>query len=88
MLDKFVASMATIRIISGSIEIIAALIMLKLGRVDKALAVNSMLAFVGPAVLLTTTAIGLAGMADKLSMSKLIWIGCGVACLLIGILKK
>lgn len=44
MLDKFVTSMATIRVISGSIEIVAALIMLKLGRVDKALAVNSMLA--------------------------------------------
>ncbi|MNJ37442.1 hypothetical protein D3C77_322600 [compost metagenome] len=88
VLDKFVASMATIRIISGSIEIAAALLMFKLGRVDKALAVNSMLAFVGPTVLLITTAIGLAGMADKLSWSKLIWIGCGISCLLIGILKK
>ncbi|GIP58066.1 YqhV family protein [Paenibacillus sp. FSL W8-0186] len=88
MLDKFVTSMATIRVISGSIEIVAALIMLKLGRVDKALAVNSMLAFVGPTVLLLTTAIGLAGMADKLSWGKLIWICCGISCLLIGILKK
>lgn len=88
MLDKFVAGMATLRIISGSIEILAALLMLKLGRVDKALAVNSALAFVGPSVLIITTSIGLAGMADKLSWGKIAWIGGGIACLLIGILKK
>ncbi|GIP51987.1 MULTISPECIES: YqhV family protein [Paenibacillus] len=88
MLDKFVTGMASLRIFSGTIEILAALLMLKLGRVDKALAVNSALAFVGPSVLIITTSIGLAGMADKLSWGKMIWIGCGVACLLIGILKK
>lgn len=88
MLDKFVTGMATLRIISGTIEILAALLMLKLGRVDKALAVNSALAFVGPMILIITTSIGLAGMADKLSWGKMLWIGCGVTCLLIGILKK
>ncbi|RCX23138.1 uncharacterized protein DUF2619 [Fontibacillus phaseoli] len=88
MLDKFVIGMASLRIISGSIEIAAALIMLRLGRVDKALAVNSALALVGPSVLIITTGIGLAGMADKLSWGKMLWIACGVACLLIGILKK
>ncbi|MCK8486207.1 YqhV family protein [Paenibacillus sp. MBLB2552] len=88
MLDKFVTSMAALRIFSGTIEILAALLMLKLGRVDKALAVNSALAFVGPTILLITTSIGLAGIADKLSWGKMVWIGCGVACLLIGILKK
>ncbi|MCM3698304.1 YqhV family protein [Paenibacillus macerans] len=88
MLDKFVVSMATLRMFSGTIEVLAALLMLKLGRVDKALAVNSALALVGPTILIVTTSIGLAGMADKLSWGKMIWIGCGVACLLIGILKK
>lgn len=88
MLDKFVTGMAALRIISGTIEILAALLMLKLGRVDKALAVNSALAFVGPMILIITTSIGLAGMADKLSWGKMLWIGCGVTCLLIGILKK
>lgn len=88
MLDKFVTSMATLRFFSGTIEIVAAVLMLKLGRVDKALAVNSALAFVGPAILIITTTIGLAGMADKLSWGKMLWIACGVTCLLIGILKK
>ncbi|AGA58109.1 MAG: DUF2619 domain-containing protein [Thermobacillus sp.] len=88
MINKFVLAMATLRLLSGSIEMLAALLMLRLNQVDKALVVNSSLAFVGPIVLLTTTAVGLAGLADKLSPSKLVWITAGVTCLLIGILKK
>ncbi|MGN7455904.1 YqhV family protein [Paenibacillus pasadenensis] len=88
MLNKAVAAMASLRLVSGSIEIMAALLMLRLNQVDKALAVNSALALVGPIVLLTTTAIGLIGLSDKLSPSRMLWIGTGVACLLIGVLKK
>ncbi|RUS48276.1 YqhV family protein [Cohnella sp. AR92] len=80
--------MALLRIFSGSIELTAAIVMLKMNEVHKALAVNSMLAMVGPLVLLTTTTIGLVGMADKLSPMRFIWVTVGVACLLIGILKK
>ncbi|MFB9325343.1 YqhV family protein [Paenibacillus aurantiacus] len=88
MINKIVLSMATLRIISGSIEICAALLMLRLNQIDKALVVNSSLAFVGPLILIATTTIGLVGMSDKLSLSKLAWIVAGIACLLIGILKK
>jgi len=88
ILDKFVVSMATLRLISGSIEITAALFMLKVGQVDKALTINTALAFVGPTVLILTTSIGLLGMADKLSWGKTAWILLGVSFLLIGILKK
>lgn len=88
MLNKVVATMASLRLLSGSIEIMAALLMLRLNQIDKALVVNSALAFVGPAILVTTTAVGLVGLSDKLSPSKLVWIGGGIACLLIGILKK
>ncbi|MDT3427462.1 putative exporter of polyketide antibiotics [Paenibacillus forsythiae] len=87
-MDKYVSWMAVLRMLSGSAEIIAALIMLRLNQVDKALAVNSGLALVGPTVLILTTAIGLTGMAQDLSPGKLAWVGIGVACLLIGILKK
>ncbi|CAH1194732.1 hypothetical protein PAECIP111892_01826 [Paenibacillus auburnensis] len=87
-MDKYVSWMAVLRLLSGSVEITAALIMLKLNQVDKALAVNSGLALVGPTILILTTAVGLSGMAQELSWGKLGWIGCGVAFLLIGILKK
>lgn len=87
-MDKTVFSMALLRIVSGSIELTAALVMLKLNEVQKALAVNSMLALAGPMVLLATTTIGLAGLADKLSPGRFIWVVAGVSCLLIGILRK
>ncbi|WP_445322178.1 YqhV family protein [Paenibacillus sp. FSL M7-1046] len=87
-MDKYVSWMAALRLLSGSVEVTAALIMLRLNQVDKALAVNSGLALVGPTILILTTAVGLTGMAQELSWGKLGWIGCGVAFLLIGILKK
>ncbi|CAH0118590.1 YqhV family protein [Paenibacillus sp. MSJ-34] len=88
MIDKIVLSMASIRILSGSIEVLAALLMLRLNQPEKALAVNTALALVGPIVLITTTSIGVIGIADKLSWGKIGWIVCGVGCILIGILKK
>jgi len=88
VLNKFVTGMASLRFLSGTIEILAALLMLKLGRVDRALLVNSALAVVGPLILLATTSIGLIGLADKLSFSKLAWILIGVGFIFFGILKK
>ncbi|XID94140.1 YqhV family protein [Paenibacillaceae bacterium WGS1546] len=86
--DKSAFGMAMLRLLSGSIELTAAIVMLRLNDVQKALAVNSMLALVGPLVLISTTAIGLVGLADKLSPAKFVWIVAGVGCLLIGILRK
>jgi hypothetical protein len=80
--------MVVLRLISGSIEILAALVMFKLNQVEKALLVNSALALVGPLILISTTTIGLAGIADKLSWTRFLWILLGVSCLFIGILKK
>lgn len=88
MMDKFVMSMATLRLMSGGIEILAAVLMLRYMQVERALLINSGLAFVGPLILLATTTIGLVGMADKLSAGKLLWIFLGVSCIFFGILKK
>lgn len=88
MLNKIVMGMASLRLFSGSLEIIAAIIMLRLNQIDKALVVNSSLALVGPLILISTTTLGLVGLSDKLSLDKFIWVLAGVACLMIGILKK
>ncbi|NOU99354.1 YqhV family protein [Paenibacillus planticolens] len=87
-MNKIVLTMASLRMMSGSMEIIAAIVMLRLATVEKALLVNSTLALVGPLVLLATTTIGLVGIAEKLSYGKLLWVIAGVSCLFIGILKK
>ena len=87
-ISKIVLGMAVIRMLSGSLEFLAGLLMLKFNNVEKALLINSGLAILGPAVLITTTTIGLIGIADKLSPSKFLWILAGVSCIFIGILKK
>ncbi|MNI12577.1 hypothetical protein D3C73_657650 [compost metagenome] len=88
MINKIVMSMAMLRLFSGSLEIIAAILMIRFNQIEKALLVNSGLALVGPLVLLATTTIGLVGIAEKLSMGKMLWVLVGVSCIFIGILKK
>jgi cytochrome c biogenesis protein CcdA len=88
MVNKFVISMASLRVLSGSLEVLAAVLMIRFNQVEKALLINSGLAVMGPLILLTTTTIGLLGIADKLSYNKMLWIIVGVSCIFFGILKK
>ncbi|XEC97670.1 YqhV family protein [Paenibacillus tarimensis] len=88
MINKIVLTMALLRMFSGSLELFAAFLMLRLNQIDKALIVNSSLALVGPMILISTTTIGLIGLSDKLSFGKFVWVLAGVTCLIIGILKK
>ncbi|WP_138419268.1 YqhV family protein [Aquibacillus sediminis] len=79
---KTILVMALFRLLSGSFEIIAALLILKYNDIEKALIINSSLAFVGPLILIITTAIGLAGMSDSISFKKLLFIFAGVALII------
>ncbi|TCS84021.1 YqhV family protein [Tepidibacillus fermentans] len=85
--DKFVLGMALLRFFSGSMEILAGFMMLKFNEISKALIVNSLLALLGPTILLFTTTIGLIGMADKLSYGKLLIIFTGVGFILYAVRK-
>ncbi|WP_053363602.1 YqhV family protein [Bacillus sp. FJAT-27251] len=85
LLEKAVLGMAALRLLSGSIEIFAALLMLKLNDIGKALVVNSSLALVGPLILILTTTIGLLGLADKISFGKMFWVLLGVGFILYGV---
>ncbi|WP_400163913.1 YqhV family protein [Brevibacillus sp. TJ4] len=87
MWEKAILGMAVLRMISGSLELIAALLILKVNQVEKALLINSGLAIVGPFVLIATTAIGLLGISDRLSFAKIAWILLGITCILIGVRK-
>ncbi|MBU8907720.1 YqhV family protein [Desertibacillus haloalkaliphilus] len=84
-LETALIGMVIIRLISGFIELSAAALMFKFNSVEKAVAINALLAIVGPLVLITTMTIGLVGMSDKLSLSKLLMIGSGVLLILIGL---
>jgi hypothetical protein len=87
LVETSVLSMAGLRFLSATIELSAAILMLLFNDVKKAIAINSMLAIVGPIILITTMTIGLLNIADELSFSKLIFIAIGVGFILIGIYK-
>ncbi|WML31661.1 YqhV family protein [Neobacillus sp. OS1-32] len=87
-IELAVLGMALLRILSGSIEIFAAILMMKFNSVEKALMINSSLALVGPIILVLTTTIGVLGMVGNLSIAKIVWIFLGVSCILIGINLK
>ncbi|MDQ0285823.1 hypothetical protein J2Z49_000928 [Desulfofundulus luciae] len=84
-LDRIVLSMALLRLLSSSIEFSAAILMLHFNRVETAFKINSLLALVGPTVLLTTTSLGLVGLAGKVSPSSMAIILLGVALIFIGV---
>lgn len=84
-LEKAIIGMALLRMLSGSIEIFAAFLFLKVNNVEKALIINSSLALIGPVILIATTTIGLFGLTDKISFTKILWILFGVGCILYGV---
>jgi Protein of unknown function (DUF2619) len=86
-IEPAVLSMAGMRLLSATLEMIAALAMLLFNDVKKALAVNALLAVVGPTIFIVTMTIGLLSLSDELSFSKLGFIALGVILILIGIYK-
>ena len=86
-MDKVVVSMALIRILSCLIELGAALLMLKFNKVETALKINAVLAFVGPVILMSVMALGLFGMAGKMPTSKMFFIVLGVLFIFYGASK-
>ncbi len=85
LIEKAILGMAFLRFFSGSLEILVALLFIKYNDIEKALVMNSSLALVGPLILLLTTTIGLVGMAEKISLSKILWVFGGVACIIYGV---
>lgn len=88
MLESALLYMVILRILSGSIEITAAGLMYKFQSVEKALAINSMLALVGPTILIITTGIGIAGLSEKISFLKMVCLFSGVLLILISLKMK
>ncbi len=82
--DPFVRGMAGVRFLSSAIECTAALLMLRLGRVDSALRINGVLGLVGPTVLIVTTVVGVAGLAGRVQIGKVLLIFVGVYLILYG----
>jgi hypothetical protein len=81
---RAVLTMALLRLIAGTIEISAGLLMLKFGRVQTALKINSMLGLIGPIILTLVGTVGLIGLSNQLSWSKLLVTALGVLLIFLG----
>lgn len=82
-MDRYVQAMVLIRLFSALAELSGALVMAKMNRLESAVRINAILGLVGPMVLIAATAIGLVGLAGKLSTGKVILALCGVFLILI-----
>ncbi|HAN87584.1 MAG: DUF2619 domain-containing protein [Bacillota bacterium] len=79
-----VGCMAAIRAAAGLIEVIGAIIILRLGTVPKALQVNAFLAAAGPIFMLAVTGVGLLGLAGRIPPVKVVLIAVGAGLILAG----
>ena len=81
-IEKALFIIITLRVISGSIEITAAALMFKFNDLEKAFYINTLLALVGPVILIVTTGIALLGLAEKVSLTRIICLFCGIFLIL------
>ncbi|MGA9287250.1 MAG: DUF2619 domain-containing protein [Anaerobacillus sp.] len=79
--------MGVLRVLSGAIELTAAILILLFNDLKTAMLINAILAVIGPLILLVTMAAGLIGLAGELSFGKIILIIVGVVFILIGTLS-
>jgi hypothetical protein len=77
-------NMALIRMISGLLEIITAVFIIRLGRVDLALRLNALLGLIGPLIFILVSALGVAAIAVKLSWLRVGLLSLGIILVLLG----
>lgn len=70
--------MVLCRLLTGSLELIAAILMWCSGKITSALKINAFLGFVGPVVLIITNALALRALSSELPLQKLLIIALGV----------
>ena len=81
-IEKALLFIIALRLLSGSIEITAAALMFKFNDLEKAFYINTLLALVGPIILIVTTGIALLGLAEKISLTRIICLFCGIFLIL------
>lgn len=81
---RVVGGMALLRAVSGLLEVGAAFLMLRAGRVGPALQLNATLGLIGPAVNLLVCALGLVFVAVRFSLWRTALVALGVALVWLG----
>ena len=81
---RTVLSMAAMRVLAGAIEITAALLMLRLAKVQAAMKINAVLGMIGPTVLMIVSSLGLIGLSQQISYARMLIIAAGVLLIFYG----
>ncbi|MGI6318942.1 MAG: YqhV family protein [Firmicutes bacterium] len=84
-MSPFLAGIVFLRILSGSIEIIAAFLIYRFNNLEQALKINALLASVGPFIFMGAMYLGLTGMTQRINYNKMIIIYLGVALIFWGL---
>jgi hypothetical protein len=84
LMNRTVLTMATVRIIFGLMSLSGAFLMLKFNQVEKALRINGILGSIGPFVFIFVSGLGIASLAGKLPLEKLVMITIGMVLILFG----
>ena len=79
-----VALMSYLRLIGAGVEIVAAVLMVKMNTVEAALRINAILGLLGPVVLIAVSALGLWGLVGRVSWIKLVMTLCGAILIIAG----
>ncbi|MDI3538706.1 MAG: hypothetical protein PWP58_1595 [Bacillota bacterium] len=81
--DSLVRAMALMRVFAGNLEVAAAFLMLRFGRVESAFRINAWLGIIGPATFLLVSSLGLAGMVGQIPPLKVVLLLGAVVLILI-----
>ncbi|XKI12154.1 DUF2619 domain-containing protein [Sporosarcina sp. ANT_H38] len=88
MVEKALLMIILLRIFSGSVDITAAMLMYKFNDLEKAFYINTLLALVGPIVLIITTGIALFGLSEKVSLTRMICLFAGILLIVYSLKSK
>lgn len=88
VIERALLFIILLRVISGSIEISAAALMYKFNDLEKAFYINSMLALVGPVILIVTTGLALSGLTEKISLTRMVCLFAGISLILFSLKAK
>ena len=81
-MEKALLLIIMLRLLSGSIELTAAMFMMKYNDLEKAFYINTLLALVGPIILVVTTVLALTGLTEKISITRMVCLFSGIFLIL------
>lgn len=81
---QLLRAMGWLRVLSGSIELAAALLIWRSFRVEQAIRINTALGLAGPVFFLVVSALGLAGLAGRISLVRVCFVLAGIGLVFAG----